>query len=146
MWLKVDGFVDRVRHWWLSYRFQGSPNFIFAQKLKVDLKRGNEQEFGNVEAIKQAQMEELSALDILEEELGFCLEEKVWKCLVIRGLETILQEEINWRQKFRILWLKEGDKCIEYFHWVANSKLEYEVQCHRVSLCQRLCFFRSTNY
>jgi len=106
-----------VRHWWLSYRFQGSPSFIFAQKLKADLKRGNEQEFGNVEAIKQAQMEELNALDRLGEELGLALEEKVWKCLVIRDLETILQEEINWRQKSRILWLKEGDKCIEYFHW-----------------------------
>jgi hypothetical protein len=117
MWFKVDGFVDRVRHWWSSYRFQGSPSFIFAQKLKADLKRGNEQEFGNVEAIKQAQMEELNALDRLGEELGLALEEKVWKCLVIRDLETILQEEINWRQKSRILWLKEGDKCIEYFHW-----------------------------
>jgi hypothetical protein len=21
VWLKVDGFVDRVRHWWSSYRF-----------------------------------------------------------------------------------------------------------------------------
>jgi len=42
MWLKDDGFLDRVRLWWSSYRFQGSPSFIFAQKLKVDLKRWNE--------------------------------------------------------------------------------------------------------
>jgi hypothetical protein len=33
MWFKADGFVDKVRLWWSSYRFQGSPSFIFAQKL-----------------------------------------------------------------------------------------------------------------
>jgi hypothetical protein len=33
MWLKAEGFVDRVRLWWASYRFQGSPSFIFSQKL-----------------------------------------------------------------------------------------------------------------
>jgi hypothetical protein len=45
MWLKADGFVDRVRAWWLSYNFFGTPNFIMAQKLKVlkvDFKRWNE--------------------------------------------------------------------------------------------------------
>jgi len=31
MWLKADGFVDRVKLWRSSYRFQGSPSFIFAQ-------------------------------------------------------------------------------------------------------------------
>jgi hypothetical protein len=46
MWLKVEGFVDRVRQWWLSYHFRGSPSFILAKKLKAlkaDLKSWNEQ-------------------------------------------------------------------------------------------------------
>ena len=30
MWLKVDGFVDRVRDWWASYSFPGSPSHILA--------------------------------------------------------------------------------------------------------------------
>jgi hypothetical protein len=36
--------VERVRLWWTSYHFQGSPSFIFSQKLKalkIDLKRWN---------------------------------------------------------------------------------------------------------
>ena len=30
MWLKDEGFVERVRHWWNGYCFLGSPSFILA--------------------------------------------------------------------------------------------------------------------
>ena len=42
MWLKAEGFVDRVKQWWDGYSFEGSPSFILAQKLKAlkaDLKK-----------------------------------------------------------------------------------------------------------
>jgi hypothetical protein len=35
MWLKSEGFVDKVKQWWTSYQFQGSPSFILAHKLKA---------------------------------------------------------------------------------------------------------------
>ena len=34
---------------------------------------------------------------------------------------SLLQEEICWRQKSRIRWLKEGDKCTKFFYQVANA-------------------------
>ena len=42
MWLKVDGFVERVWGWWSSYTFPGLPSHIMASKLKalkMDLKQ-----------------------------------------------------------------------------------------------------------
>jgi hypothetical protein len=38
---------------------------------------------------------------------------------------ALLQEEISWRQKSRIKWLKEGDKCTKLFHLMANSSKRY---------------------
>jgi hypothetical protein len=53
MWLKEEGFVDRVRLWSASCTFQGSLSFVLAQNLKalkVDLKLWNDQVFGNVDS------------------------------------------------------------------------------------------------
>ena len=64
--------------------------------------------------------------DCLEAERGLSSEEKLRKSLVISELENVvLQEEISWRQKSRILWLNEGDKCTKFFHRVANSNKRY---------------------
>jgi hypothetical protein len=52
MWLKSYGFVDRVKQWWTSYLFQGSPSFILTRKLKtlkVDLRVWNEKVSDSVE-------------------------------------------------------------------------------------------------
>jgi len=34
-------------------------------------------------------------------------------------------EEVSWRQKSRVMWLKEGDKCIKFFHSIGNSNRRY---------------------
>ena len=35
MWLKTDGFTDRVRSWWSQYSFSGTPSFVLAKKLRA---------------------------------------------------------------------------------------------------------------
>jgi hypothetical protein len=125
MWLKHNGFVERVRAWWSSYIFSGTPSFILSLKLKAlkaDIKRWNELEFGNVGVLCIKKAEELKALDGLEDERGLGEKEKERKRVIFRELEvTLLQEEISWRQKSRICLLKEGDKCTKFFHLIANS-------------------------
>jgi hypothetical protein len=70
MWLKKDGFVEKVRNWWSSFQFFGSPNFVLAKKLRArkwEIKRWNLEEFGDVRERNKASEEELKSLDNIEE-------------------------------------------------------------------------------
>ena len=60
--------MEKVRTWWESYHFQGSPSFWFASKLKalkLDLKKWNDEEFGNVEGKMNKLWKNLEVLDLL---------------------------------------------------------------------------------
>ena len=73
MWLKTDGFKDRVRSWWNRYSFSSTPNFVLAKKLKAlkeDIIQWNWSEFGNVERQKKELLEALKLLDVKEGEHG----------------------------------------------------------------------------
>jgi len=73
MWLKIDGFVDRVQSWWNWHSFVGTPSFMLAKKLKAlkeDIIQWNRKEFGNVDCHRKQLLEELKNLDAKEGELG----------------------------------------------------------------------------
>jgi hypothetical protein len=66
MWLKYEGFVDRVRFWCSSYHFQSSPSYILSHKLKAlkaDLRAWNK-EFGNIGRKRLVMLEELRVLEV----------------------------------------------------------------------------------
>jgi hypothetical protein len=125
MWLKEEGFVDKVRDWWGSFSFDGTPSFVLAKKLqalKGKIKEWNSEVFGDVGVRNKAWAEEVQLLDSIEESRGLSEEEKERRSKLVADLEgSLLQEEICWRQKSRIRWLKEGDKCTKFFHQVANA-------------------------
>jgi len=105
MWLMADGFVGLVKHWWDSCSFQGTPSYVLACKLKAlkqDLKKWNEEVFGNVERNKRKLFEELQAFDTIEGSRTLVEEELLKKTEIVSEIERCaLLEEVSWRQKLR---------------------------------------------
>ena len=63
MWLKVEGFVDRVQQWRNGYNFVGLPSFVLAKKLRSywGFRMGNYSViFKSKETEKLASLEEIS--------------------------------------------------------------------------------------
>jgi hypothetical protein len=82
-------------------------------------------------------LEGIQELDLVEECHRLEEDERLEKIDMSIELEkTLLFEEMNWRQKSRALWLKEGDKNTNFFHMVANSHRKFN---HVDSWNKKLC-------
>ena len=101
IWLKTNGFKERVHSWWTQYSFSGTPNFVLAKKLKAlkgDIKQWNCSVFGNVGCQKKELLEALKLLDAKEVEDGL-FEVEIGERAVMRSqIHNLLSlEEVSWR-------------------------------------------------
>ena len=80
MWFREEGFLERVKGWWESYRVEGAPSFSLTKKLKLlkeDIKRWNKEIFVEVGNRIARLLEDLKALDKKKGRVGLGEEEKL---------------------------------------------------------------------
>lgn len=107
MWLKLNGFMDKIKQWLTTYSFQGSPSFIMAHKLKAlksDLKNGMRIYLATLRSKKNVVLDEICDLYIIAKRISLSNDEWLRKEEIIKDLERlILLKEVSWRQKSRAL-------------------------------------------
>jgi hypothetical protein len=101
MWLKDEGFVDRVEAWWTSYSFSGPPSVVLACKLKAlkeDLKNWNYHVFGNVNVKQQQLFCDLGTLDSKESLGGLSSSKRDLQGTLLLELDKLAYfKETSWR-------------------------------------------------
>eukprot|EP00253_Pinus_taeda_P002181 PITA_02181 len=97
--------------------FGGSYHWPKLKHIKSHLKVWNKNEFGdNFKAKRETELK-LQEINQINITYGFTEErKKLTNSLQEEWENRCLQEEIYWRQKSRIQWIKEGERNTKFFH------------------------------
>ncbi|XP_059623206.1 uncharacterized protein LOC132266370 [Cornus florida] len=155
MWLRDEGFLERVRSWWAGFGGIGTPSHLLAghlRRLKGSIKIWNKEVFGNLVWRKNQVLAEIADIDRMEGQgdLADALKVRRAECKA-EFAEIAIMEEISWRQKSKALWLKEGDSNTNFFHRLANAhkrgnhigriQVEGELLCKEEDICKGISEF-----
>ena len=137
-WLDHPDFQENIQTWWREAEVpSGSKMYRFQQKLKnlkLTLKLWNQNTFGNIfDAKKQlsAQMEGIQHQIRLQ---GLTRELKAQEISINQQLgERKRQEEILWKQKSQVQWLKERERNTNFFHRTVIQRRHSNKITHLIS-------------
>ncbi|KAF3658095.1 hypothetical protein FXO37_14583 [Capsicum annuum] len=111
-WSQV--FLDRIKEWWKSFVCEGRPDYILAFKLKAlkdKLREWSKTIQGNLAMQKQSIVGQLVELEEKQDQRLLSEEEIHAKAGLLIKFENIAKhEEIAWRQRSRVNWLKQGEQ------------------------------------
>eukprot|EP00253_Pinus_taeda_P024373 PITA_24373 len=120
-WLTHSNFLTNIEQWWKEdLHLQGTKVFPLHCKLKHikgRLKEWNKKEFGKIFKAKgevEKKLKEINKILITE---GYTDERKeMAESLQQEWDNRCLQEEILWRQKSRVQWIKKRERNTKFFH------------------------------
>ncbi|RVW17671.1 Transposon TX1 uncharacterized 149 kDa protein [Vitis vinifera] len=119
-------FKENFRDWWSGFQGNGWEGHKFMRRLqyvKAKLKEWNKFSFGELKEKKKSILNDLANFDAIEQEGGLnpdLLSQRASRKGELE--ELILREEIHWRQKAKVKWVKEGDCNSKFYHKVANGR------------------------
>ncbi|RVW50795.1 hypothetical protein CK203_076874 [Vitis vinifera] len=126
MWLLHHEFKEKFSDWWQGCTVEGWEGHKFMRKLKFvksKLKDWNKVAFGDLREKKKLILSDLARIDLIEQEGNLNLDLVSERTLRRRELEDLLlKEEVHWRQKSRVKWIKEGDCNSKFFHRMTNGR------------------------
>ncbi|XP_039004676.1 uncharacterized protein LOC120131861 [Hibiscus syriacus] len=126
LWVQHPKFMNVVRQSWQTPS-KGNPmqNLFFKLKrLKTCLKSLNQLFYNDISARAKQKKLELETQQLL----SLRAEDSFYKELLVQNELKILEEAKNifLRQKFKVQWLKDGDKCTKFFHSAVAVKTKRE--------------------